>query len=92
DAKAKPVNRGSLPSHRRPFMFVALFQRVNGLDVMLFGLIVYEYLYGKSCHEAYKGRAYVSYPDSGHDLQPARCGHVQHGKATVVFNLHLRVG
>ncbi|CAM9234568.1 unnamed protein product [Hapterophycus canaliculatus] len=49
---------------------MALFQEVNGLDVMIFGLIVYEY--GEECHEAYKGRVYVSYLDSVQYLRPER--------------------
>ncbi|CAN0279192.1 unnamed protein product, partial [Scytosiphon promiscuus] len=41
---------------------IILFQVVDDLDVMLFGLNVYEY--GEDYPESNRGRAYISFPDS----------------------------
>ncbi|CAN0311675.1 unnamed protein product, partial [Scytosiphon promiscuus] len=78
---------------------IVLFQKINGMDVMLFGLVVYEY--GEDCPEAIRGRSYISYLDSVQYLKPSRfrsaayrgmlIGYTAHAKQSGFHTVHLWV-
>ncbi|KAJ8611648.1 hypothetical protein CTAYLR_007882 [Chrysophaeum taylorii] len=62
----KPRFAAAHPSYPRAFRATArcvvLFQEIDGVDVLLFGMYVYEY--GADCPEPNRGRVYLSYLDS----------------------------
>ncbi|CAN0331436.1 unnamed protein product, partial [Scytosiphon promiscuus] len=70
---------------------IVLFQKKDGMDVMLFGLNVFEY--GEDCPEGNRGRSYMSYLDSVHYLKPSRarmaCGSGQGRTCSALLIRHL---
>uniref|UniRef100_A0A6S8EDF0 histone acetyltransferase n=1 Tax=Aureoumbra lagunensis TaxID=44058 RepID=A0A6S8EDF0_9STRA len=67
---------------------VVLFQEIDGVDVILFGMYVYEY--GHDCPQPNQRRVYVSYLDSIHYFRPRKYRTLVYHEMLIAYLAHVK--
>ena len=67
---------------------IFLFQDMDGVDVILFGMYLYEY--GQNCPEPNRRRVYVSYLDSVYYFRPRQCRTLVYHEMLIAYLAHVK--
>mmetsp|Transcript_10188 Transcript_10188/g.33388 ORF Transcript_10188/g.33388 Transcript_10188/m.33388 type:complete len:1160 (-) Transcript_10188:777-4256(-) len=67
---------------------IFLFQEMDGVDVILFGMYLYEY--GHNCPEPNRRRVYVSYLDSVYYFRPRKCRTMVYHEMLIAYLAHVK--